>query len=122
MLQNKNGVHKIKIERKKCEECSGEIKNKNVEFKLYEESLGFFPAEVCTKCGEEVFSEETSDLIDKVAKEKVLWGLEARGKITKVGSSYAIIINKKIVDFMGLRMGDDISIHPEGKKKIVIDT
>ena len=108
------------MKRKTCEECGGTVMEKKVEFKLYGEPLGFFPAEVCTKCGEEIFDEETSDAIDKVAKDKGLWGLEAQTKLTRVGSSYAIIINKKIVDFMGLKPGEEVHVHPESKKKIVI--
>lgn len=108
------------MERKKCEECSGNIKRKKVDFKIYGESLGLFPAEVCTKCGEEIFTEETSDAIDEAAKRKGLWGLEAQAKITRVGSSYAVIINKKIAEFMGLKQGEAVHIHPETRKKIVI--
>ncbi|MBI2079735.1 hypothetical protein HYT84_03150, partial [Candidatus Micrarchaeota archaeon] len=60
----------MKIERKNCEECGGKILKKDIEFSLYGQSLGYFPAEVCGKCGEEVFDEKTSDKIDEIAKEK----------------------------------------------------
>ncbi len=58
------------MERKKCEECGGQITTEHVEFSMYEVLLGSFPAEVCTKCGEEVFDEKTSEEIEKIAKKK----------------------------------------------------
>lgn len=110
-----------KMERKKCEECGGKVVRKKVEFTLYGKSLGSFPAEVCSKCGEEIFDEDTSDKIDEIAREKGLWGLETQAKITKVGSSYAVIINKKIIDFAGLEQGKEVHIYPENKNRIVIE-
>lgn len=107
--------------RNKCDECSGKIMKKNVEFKLYGESLGFFPAEVCSKCGEEVFDEQTSDLIDESAKKKNLWGLEAKARVTQVGSSIALIINKRIAQFLGLKKGEEVYVHPESRNKISIE-
>ena|SRR3989338_6047687 len=109
------------MKREQCEECDGKLIKKSVEFKLYGESVGFFPAEVCTKCGEEVFDEATSDKIDEKAKEKGLWGLGSSAKVTQVGSSIALIINKKIADFLGLKRGEEVYIHPENKRRIVIE-
>lgn len=107
--------------REKCDECGGKLVKKDVEVKLYGESLGFFPAEVCLKCGEEVFDESTSDKIDEIAKKKGLWGLEAKAKVTQVGSSIALVINKKIAQFIGLKKGEEVYVHPESKKKIMIE-
>lgn len=109
------------MERNKCEECNGKIIKKKIEFKLYGESVGFFPAEVCTNCGEEIFDESTSDKIDEIAKEKGLWGLESKAKITEVGSSIAVVINKKIAEFLGIKKGEEVYIHPESKHKIAIE-
>ncbi len=106
--------------RKKCDECGGKIVNKKAEFSLYGISLGKFPAEVCSKCGEKIFTEETSDKIDKAAKEKGLWGLGAKTTVGKVGSSLDVRINKKIADFVGLQKGQTVLIHPEGKNRIII--
>ncbi len=51
------------MKRMNCEECGGKIIKKKVSFNMYGFSLGKFPAEVCTKCGEEVFGEDMSDHI-----------------------------------------------------------
>lgn len=107
--------------RNKCEECGRKLAKKEVEFKLYGESLGKFPAEVCLSCGEELFNEETSDKIDALAKERGLWGLGAQTKLAQVGSSIAVTINKKIADFMQLEKGEEVNIYPENKKRLIID-
>ncbi|MAE13317.1 hypothetical protein CMO92_02020 [Candidatus Woesearchaeota archaeon] len=109
------------MKRTRCEECNGKIIKKKIDFRLYGISLGLFPAEVCTQCGEEIFDEETSDKIDAVAKAKGLWGLGAETKISKSGTSLAITVNKKIVDFMNLKKGEAVYIHPETKNRLVIE-
>lgn len=72
------------MERQKCEECGGSTINKKVDFKIYGISLGEFPAEVCSKCGEEIFDEKVSEDIDLLAKKKGLWGLDRKVKIEKL--------------------------------------
>ncbi|MBW2968681.1 hypothetical protein KY304_02555 [Candidatus Woesearchaeota archaeon] len=109
------------MKRKKCEECNGKIIRKKVSFNLYGIDLGKFTADFCPKCNEEVYDEKTLDKINKIAKKKGLWGLESRTKVGEVGNSLDIRISKKIADFIGLRKGEDIIVHPESKKRIVID-
>ncbi len=104
----------------KCDECSGKIIKKNIEFSMYGINLGKFPAEVCTKCGEEVFDEKTSEKIDKIAKEKGLFGLAKKVKIVKIGNSLAIRIPKNISDFLKLKPGKETIIRPD-KDRIVIE-
>ncbi|MBI2148227.1 AbrB/MazE/SpoVT family DNA-binding domain-containing protein [Candidatus Woesearchaeota archaeon] len=105
---------------KKCYECNGEIVSKKIEVVISGKSLGKFPAEVCKKCGEEVFDELTSKKIDKTAKQKGLWGLAKKIKIVKLGRSLAIKIPKRISDFLGLREGKEALIKPE-KNTIIIE-
>ena len=109
------------MERKKCEECKGRIIKKYIEFSIYGVSLGKFIAEVCTKCGEEIFDEKTSEEIDKIAKQKGLWGLAKKVKIVKIGNSLAVRIPKIISDFLGLKEGKEAMMIPE-KNKIVIES
>jgi len=107
------------MEKNICE-CGGKIINKKVDFSIYGVNIGKFDAEVCQKCGEELFSEEVSNQIDEVAKKKGLLGLEAHTKIGKAGDSLIIRINKKIADFYGLKQGEEITIIPKDKKEISI--
>ena len=106
--------------RKICEECNGKIEYKKVDYKLLGISLGEFPAEVCTKCGETVFDEEVSEQIEEIAKEKGLWGLQAKTRVGMVGNSFNVIINSKIAKFLDLKKGEEVTLYPESKRKLVI--
>ena len=46
-----------------CEECGGRILKKKIDYYYVGEYIGKFDAEVCNKCGEEVFEEEVADKI-----------------------------------------------------------
>ena len=106
--------------RKTCEECGGRIVNKKIDYMLLGENLGKFSAEVCTSCKETVFDEKISEQIDEVAKERGLWGMQARARIGKVGNSFNVIINSKIAKFLELKKGEEVTIYPENKRKLVI--
>ena len=106
--------------REKCDECSGKLVEKSVDFKMFGVSIGKFPAEVCTKCGEEVFTEEVSEKIDAAAKGKDLFGLAAKTTVGKSGDSLDIRISKKVAEFVNLQKGQTVLVAPEGKNKIVI--
>jgi len=115
-----NKVMNMHNERKICEECGGKIIKKKVDHCYLGEFIGNFPAEVCQKCGEVVFDEGVSKEMTEIVKQKGLWGLGARTKVGKVGSSLDVKINKKIADFMGLTKGEEVEIYPESKNKLVI--
>ncbi len=110
------------MKRKICEECGGKIIHKMVDYILLGENLGKFPAEVCTKCGEQVFDEEVSEKIDVIAKQKGLWGLQAKTRVGKIGNSFNVLINSKIAKFLELKKGEEVVVYPESKNKLVIST
>ena len=87
---------------------------------MYSVLLGKFLAQVCTRCGEEVFSEETSDEIERITKEKGLYALEARTKIGVSGNCLDIRVNQKIANFLSLRKGKEVVIYPESKNKLIV--
>ena len=103
----------------KCSECNGRMIRKEVDFKIYGVSIGKFPAWICPKCKEELFDEETSRRIEKVAKEKGLWGLGKKTKITRTGNSLAIRIPKEIVNYLNLKDGEEAFIYPDGKRIVI---
>ena len=74
----------MKMIRDKCDECGGELVIKMLEFKQCGIKLGKFPAEVCTKCGEEVINRKTSLAIEKVSKEKGLFGIAKKFEVIKL--------------------------------------
>ena len=107
--------------RTKCEECGGRIIEKKIDYIFLGENLGRFTAEVCTKCGEEVFDEAVSGQIEKIAREKGLWGLESRTKVGKVGNCLDVRICKKIANFLNLKKGKEVTTYPENKNKLIIE-
>ena len=94
--------------------------HKKVDYSLYGMSMGKFPAEVCPNCDETYFSEETSRDITKIAKEKGLWGLGTKTKIGQAGSTLDIRLNKKLIKFMGLKKGEEVTVYPENKNKLIV--
>lgn len=103
-----------------CWECNGRMKDKKIDYFLYGVKIGNFPAKACEKCGEAYFNEETSKKITQIAKRKGLWGLQAKTKVGKVGTTLDIRLPKKIINFLKLKKGEEITIYPETKNKLVI--
>ncbi len=103
-----------------CWECNERMKDKEVDYFLHGVKIGAFPAKVCEKCNETYFSEEISKKITQIAKQKGLWGLQAKTKVGKVGTALDIRLPKKIIDFLKLKKGEEVTIYPESKNKLVI--
>jgi|TARA_Y100000310_G_C20199944_1_gene586401 hypothetical protein len=103
-----------------CWECGKTLVQKNVDYSLYGIHIGKFPARVCTKCNETLFAEEISKKITEKVKEKGLWGLRSTTKIGQAGSTLDVRLNKKIIDFMNLQKGKEVTVYPESKNKLVI--
>jgi len=55
------------------------------------------------------------------ARELESRGLEARSKVSCSGASLMVRITREIAEFLDLEKGDDIGIHPEGKKTLVVE-
>jgi len=107
----------------KCPICEkGNLKMKIVPYKVYGVEIGKFPANVCDSCGEEWFDEKTSLKIEKLEKEKGLFGLSKKSKIGYSGNSLIIRIPKDIEKFMNIKKEEPISIYPENKDKLIIET
>ena len=107
----------------KCYICQkGDLKKKKVDYYLLGEKLGKFEAEVCNKCGEMFFDEKVDKEITQAAKEKGLWGIMTKTKIGQAGSTLDIRLPKKIIEFLNLKRGEEVTIYPEGKNKLIIET
>jgi YgiT-type zinc finger domain-containing protein len=105
-----------------CYECGKKtMKRKSVEYLFHGVLLGTFPAEVCSSCGEQFFGEAASVRIEAAAKAKGVWGLQAVTKVAKSGNSLDVRISKKLAKFVGMHQGDEVVVHPEGKKRLVIE-
>ena len=104
----------------KCPMCEkGYLKkiiNKETIYGVY---LGDFPAKKCSFCGEIWTDGKTMEKIEKIAKEKRVWGLGIKTKIIKTGNSLAVRIPKKIADFLKLKKEKEVFIHPQDNKLVV---
>jgi len=107
---------------KKCPMCgNGSLIRKKVDETMFGVSLGKFPAWVCNRCGESFTDEDTTQSIINRAKQRGIWGLGKKVKVVRSGNSLVIRIPKEIVDFMGLEIGQELFIRPEGKSKITAE-
>lgn len=104
----------------KCPICEkGTLKKGKIKEEMFGVYLGEFPAEICSHCGETFTDEKTTEKIEEVAKKKGIWGLEKKTKITRTGNSLAVRIPKPIVDYLKLKEGEEIYIHPEDHKLVI---
>ena len=107
--------------KEKCYICeSGNLTKKKVDYKLYGTNIGKFYAEVCDKCGEIFFDENTSKKMTEIAKKKGLWGLQTKTKVGQAGTTLDIRLPKRIIEFLNLKKGKEVEIYPEGKNKLII--
>lgn len=74
-------------------------------------------AEVCPSCGEVVWNENDVVKMERKAKKIGVWGLEQKTRVTTLGNSLAVRIPKRLADFLGLRRGVEVLIHPHGKRQ-----
>jgi len=104
----------------KCILCNGKTVKKDIEHKEFGISLGYFPAQVCEKCNESYFDEETAGKIQKKSQELGLFGLSRKVKVAEVGNSIAIRIPKEISTFLDLKKGKEVVLTPETKHDLHI--
>ena len=105
----------------KCYLCKkGILVKKKIPYSLYGILVGEFEGEQCTNCKESFYDEKVFDQMTQKVKKLGLWGLETKTRLTKVGNSYDIRLSKKIIDFMEMKKGEEVTIIPEGKKKLTV--
>lgn len=105
-----------------CANCEkGRLIKKIIPYEVYDTKLGNFPALVCPSCNEVWYDEATAEKIEKLEKEKKLFGLSIRTKISYSGNSLIIRIPKSIANFLKLKKEEVVTIYPESKNKIAIE-
>ena len=106
----------------KCPVCGKA--NLHVEKRRAEQNgfnLGVFVAEVCPSCGQVFWDQKSILRMERRAKQIGIWGLEQKTKVAAVGNSLAVRIPKRIADFLGLRRGAEVLVHPMGKDRLIIE-
>jgi YgiT-type zinc finger domain-containing protein len=106
----------------RCPVCGkGTLREGKIKESMFGIYLGDFPAQVCSKCGESFTDGETTKAIETAAKEKGIWGLGRKTKVTKTGNSLAIRIPKEIAKFLKLEEGSETFMHPD-KDRLIIES
>ncbi|MBI2140621.1 YgiT-type zinc finger protein [Candidatus Woesearchaeota archaeon] len=104
----------------KCPICEkGTLHKGKVHEEMFGVLLGEFPAEICSSCQESFTDSETTARIELSAREKGIWGLGLKTKITRTGNSLAVRIPKKIADFLEFTEGKEAYIHPDAGKLVI---
>lgn len=104
-----------------CPNCNTKLKKAIVKEEYLGHELGKFEGFECTKCGETLLTEESVTKAQQKAKELGVFGLAEKTTIAKSGNSLIVRIKKKVANYLGLLEGDEVFVHPEGKKKLVVE-
>lgn len=104
-----------------CPVCEGKMKKSMEQYSFAGVKFGEFDAEKCAKCGEVFFSEAASDKIDEKARALGLWGMGQEGRLGYSGNSIIVRVPKKVAEFLDFREGKTVYIHPEGRKRLVVE-
>jgi len=76
--------------------------------------------ERCPKCGEEVLTAEQYEKL-RVRVEAMQPTLRLTRRITRAGKRPALYLPEDIVKSAGLKVGDEVDVYLQGKRKIVIE-
>ncbi len=103
----------------KCE-CGGKLERKKVDYLLLGKNLGKFDALVCALCNETLFEGHTFSSIEKIAREKGLWGIAAKTKIGTSGNALDVKLPKSLVGFLKLHKGQEVLIEPIDERRFQV--
>ncbi len=104
----------------KCPICEkGTLKPSKEKHVMLGVDLGKYPGQRCSFC-KEIFTDSKEMIqIEKIARQKGIWGLGKKTKITRTGNSLAVRIPKEIADYLHLKEGTETWIQPEGDKLVI---
>ncbi len=104
-----------------CPMCNSKLKKGKIKEEYLGHDLGDFEGFICTKCGETLLNEESVKAAQEKARDLGIFGLAEKTTIAKSGNSLVVRIKKKLADYLNLVEGEQVVVHPEGKKKIVVE-
>lgn len=105
----------------KCDTCKkGILESRKIDYILLGQNLGKFNALICSNCEEIIFEGEELEMIEKIAKEKGLWGLSAKTRIGTAGNSLDVRIPQQISKFLNLKKGQEVIVEPINKNKFQV--
>lgn len=100
-----------------CPLCEkGQLKKQLVPVEKYGTFVGVFRADVCSACGEQIFSEKESARIEAKIKALDLWGLPVQSRIYRVGGNYVVSIKKTVADALEIHRPTQVKLIPQARK------
>lgn len=106
----------------RCPICEkGTLSKRVVDYEVYGQVIGRYPAEVCSACAEQIFDAKTAAKIERREKELGLFGLSRESHVRRIGHSLGLVIPKSIADFLGLKPDERVVVKPEGKRRLAIE-
>lgn len=107
----------------KCSFCEkGELKKQKVSVDKFGSHVGFFNAEVCNACGEQVFDSAEACRIEKKIQELGMWGVPVPSRIYKVGGNFVVSIRKTVAVALGINKPANVRIIPQaGQKRFTVE-
>jgi len=104
----------------KCHKDGSEMKRTKVDYEQFGIIVRNIEAYKCPKCGEEVF---TSDQVDHIQKrmEELLPQPRISRKITRVAKNPAVYLPKELLTATGLKIGDEVMLYSARKRCVVIE-
>jgi uncharacterized C2H2 Zn-finger protein len=83
--------------------------------------LGVYAAEICPSCGEVFWDKKDVAEMEQKAKVIGIRGLEQKTKVATVGNSMVVRIPRRLANFLGLKRGAEVLVHPMGRDKLIIE-
>lgn len=104
----------------KCHKDGSEMEKSRVDYEQCGIVVRDVEAYKCPKCGEEVF---TGDQVDRIQKRmmELLPQPRISRKITKVAKNPAVYLPKELLTATGLKIGDEIVLYSGGRRRMVIE-
>ncbi|MBI5036537.1 YgiT-type zinc finger protein [Candidatus Micrarchaeota archaeon] len=107
----------------KCPLCDGgNLKRRKVEVEKYGTPVGLFAAEVCSGCGEQIFSSKEAAKIEAAIKKLGLWGVPVPSRVYKVGGNFVISLKKKVAESLGITSPREVILVPQvNRNRLVVE-
>ena len=105
----------------KCPNCYSKVNAGKIKEEYLGHFLGEFDGWICPKCSETFLDAESVKKAQARAKELGILGLSEKTQIAKSGNSLVVRIKKNLADYLKIKEGGSVYLHPEGKNKLVVE-
>lgn len=104
----------------KCPDCGVRYKVEKTDFEYQGIVVRGIKCLRCPRCGDELFTPEQYDAI-RARVMAIAPPLRLTRKISRAGGRPTLYLPEDLVKVAGLKVGDEVDIYLEGKRKIVVE-